>query len=164
MDDKQKVLQTVIPLAVLEALTPEAIEAIPPTYLLGENLVAVYRFPFRIGRESRLKRVEGELYRDIRPKRNNGVVPNNDLYLADPYLKINIGREHLQIEQHENVYMAVDRGSPTGTRLIHNENGNTETGSSFIIKDGDILCLGEDGSPFLYKFHILENVKFTVAD
>lgn len=162
MKDKQKVLKTVIPLAVLEALTPEAIEAVPDVYLLGENMVAIYRFPFRIGRESRLQRLDGELHRIVRPKPNS-VVPNNDLYLIDPYLKINIGREHLQIEKHENVYMAVDRGSGAGTQLIRDESGVAETGNSFILKDGDIICLGEDGSPFVYKFHTFDNVKFTIA-
>lgn len=161
MQDKQNVLETVIPLAVLEALTPEAIEAIPKVYLLGENMVAVYRFPFRIGRESRLQRVEGEIQRVVRPT-SNSVVPNNDLYLVDPFLKINIGREHLQIEKHQSVYMVVDRGSGGGTRLIRNDSGTTETGNSFILKDGDIICLGEDGSPFLYKFHTFDNVKFTI--
>lgn len=163
MHDKQKIVEAALPLAVLEALTPEAINAIPDVYLLGENMVAIFRFPFRVGRESRLTRMEGELHPIVRPTLN-GVVPNNDLYLIDPYLKINIGREHFQIERHQDVFMVVDRGSTTGTRLIRDDSGIEEAGSSFVLQDGDVICLGDEGSPFLYRFHSFDDVKFSIAN
>lgn len=163
MGEKKKVVETVMPTAALQAMTPEAIEAIPSVFLLGENLVALYHFPYRIGRESRVHRVDGKVRRAIRPK-PSATVPNNDLYLIDPFLNINIAREHLQIEKHEDVFMLQDRGSAMGTSLIRQADGKVEKGNSFILHDQDIISIGTEGTPFLFKFFTLDQVKIVLPD
>ena len=163
MEEKKRVIETVIPLAALQALTPEAIEAVPPVFLLGENVVALHQFPYRIGRESRLQRMDGEVQRVIRPK-PSATVPNNDLYLIDPFLSVNISREHLQIEKHEEVFMLQDRGSATGTSIIRKDSGKAEKGNSFILNDGDIISIGTEGSPYLFKFFSFSEIRVLFPD
>lgn len=161
MGEKRQVVETVMPRAALQAMTPEAIEAIPSVFLLGENLIALYQFPYRIGRESRVQRVDGKVQRALRPK-PSATVPNNDLYLIDPFLNINIAREHLQIEKHEEVFMLQDRGSVMGTSLIRETDGKIEKGDSFILQDQDIISIGTEGTPFLFKFFTFNGVRIVL--
>lgn len=62
--------------ALLVALTPEAKDA-----LGGRDHVEIDRLPFRIGRESRVGVVKGELR--FMERRKGAKPPNNDLYLYD---------------------------------------------------------------------------------
>jgi hypothetical protein len=65
--DKLKILAQFRPRAVLKALTPEAARAVPMGMLLGD-MVPVLRYPFRVGRESRVRVVEGQVQRIERQK------------------------------------------------------------------------------------------------
>ncbi|MCP3888280.1 MAG: hypothetical protein GY702_05325, partial [Desulfobulbaceae bacterium] len=103
MDSKQRIIDQVTTLAVLKPLTSEAKEAIPRGQLEGE-FVCIKKLPFKIGRESRVKRVKGKLERLERPKMG-GKEPNNNLYLVDQGRFLNISREHLQIERDENDFV-----------------------------------------------------------
>ena len=62
MDEKRKIAEIVKVRAVLKALTPEAIEAIPQPQRVND-MVIIRKFPFRIGRESRVRMVDGRIVR-----------------------------------------------------------------------------------------------------
>ncbi|MEA3643772.1 MAG: hypothetical protein VBE63_28155 [Lamprobacter sp.] len=57
------------------------------------NAVSILHFPYRIGRESRTKLINGRVGRIERPKFGNEA-PNNDLHLVDSGTRMNISREH----------------------------------------------------------------------
>lgn len=154
MDEKRKIFDQVMPRAVLRAMTTEAREAIPQSQRIGE-LVVIRTFPFRIGRESRVRRVDGKIERIERPKRGDRKA-NNDLYLVDKGRLLNISREHLQIEKKVDGYVLVDRGSACGTRIDGASIGETDPGGTGVLKDGDTFAIGIAGTPYLYSFIVLE--------
>ncbi|WP_462321321.1 hypothetical protein [Halochromatium sp.] len=90
--DKQQILDTLRPKSVLQPMTAEATDVVPESQLI-EGYVVIVRFPFRVGRESRVKLVNGRLGRTERPKFGNED-PNNDLYLIDRGSLLNISRGH----------------------------------------------------------------------
>lgn len=155
MEEKQKIVELVMPRAVLEAMTTEAMEAIPQSQRIAEYVV-IRSFPFRIGRESRMRRVDGKIERIERPKMAERE-PNNDLYLLDKGARLNISREHLQIEKTAEGYALVDRGSACGTKLDGQPLGGQDAGGRGVLKDGDIFVIGTVGSPYRYKFVVLES-------
>ena len=74
MDAKDLLLAQLVPKAALKALTPEAMEAVPH-FLLVEDTVVIREFPFKVGRESRVRKVDGRIERIERPKRDESVRP-----------------------------------------------------------------------------------------
>jgi len=145
MQKKHALIEAITPLALLKAITPEAKAAINNSYL-GPELIGIWSFPFRIGRESRAKMVDGKLVVCHRIGREN--VPNNDLYLIDNGKRLLISREHLTIEKRQDSYHVVDRESACGTAI-----GSTTVGDSGrTLQDGDLLQIGGKGSPFTYEF------------
>ena len=100
MESKQEILAKFRPKAVLKALTPEALRALPAGMAVGD-LLPVLRLPYRMGRESRVQKIEGEWHRVERPRRFGGTEhqPNNDVYLVDGGHLLQISREHLQLEE-----------------------------------------------------------------
>jgi hypothetical protein len=154
MDEKIRILETITPLAVLKAITPEAKKAVPQS-LLEEGIVSIRKFPFRVGRESRVKKINGRLERIERPRLNNGR-PSNDLYLIDDGHLLNISREHFQIDKNDNDYFLFDRGSACGTRIGRAIAGGQNSCGSLSLKDGDIITIGAKGSPYLFQFITLD--------
>jgi pSer/pThr/pTyr-binding forkhead associated (FHA) protein len=154
MDEKRKILDEVMPRAVLKAMTAAATEAIPQAQRVGE-LVVIRKFPFRIGRESRVRNSNGRIERIERPKLADRE-PNNDLYLIDSGKRLNISREHLQIEKHADVYLLVDRGSACGTKIEGEPVGGKDAGGTTVIRDGDTITIGTASSPYRYRFTVLE--------
>jgi pSer/pThr/pTyr-binding forkhead associated (FHA) protein len=153
MENKKKIFEQVMPKAVLRAITAEAAEAVPQTQRIGE-LVAIRSFPFRIGRESRIRRVDGRIERIERQKPElRG--PNNDLYLVDKGKLLNISREHLQIEKNGDGYKLVDRGSACGITIGGTSVGGADSGARISLRDGDIFGIGTTGTPYLYAFIVL---------
>ena len=139
-----------MPVAALEALTPDAALAVPQSQIIN-GLICIRRFPFRIGRESRVKNVNGRIERIERPKLDDRE-PNNDLYLIDHGQLLNISREHLLIEQSGNGYVLVDRGSACGTKINDNPVGGSDEGGSGLLQDGDIITIGTMESPYRYRY------------
>ena len=132
---------------VLVPVTPEARAAI-----LRERIV-LDGFPFRIGRESRAGFVDGAL-RSLE-RRSGGLPPNNDLYMLDRGTLLNVSREHFQIEKtKEGGYALVDRGSTCGTIVDGQTVGGQERGGTAPLKEGSLIRVGTQASPYLFKFLI----------
>ena len=148
--DKLRLLSEIVPKAMLQALTPEALEAIPAASRHGQ-LVAIHAFPFRVGRESRVVKVNGRLESIDRPKKDNSP-PTNDLYLVDRGHRLNISREHFEIRREEDGYCLVDRGSACGTLVSGTSVGGDDRGGAMALGDGDTIAVGIDGTPYVYRF------------
>lgn len=150
MDHKLEILTESIPKAILQALTPEALAAVPAHFLRGD-MIAVYAFPFRIGRESRVIKIDGRLERMERPKKDDSE-PSNDLYLIDRGYRLNISREHFEIVKNDGGYTLVDRGSACGTKIEGRNVGGDDKGGSAKLHDGDEIAVGAAGTPYSFRF------------
>ncbi|THB79711.1 MAG: FHA domain-containing protein [Desulfobulbaceae bacterium] len=155
MDDKKSILNKIIPVAVLKALTQEAEHAIPLTMSV-EGFVSIRQFPFRVGRESRVQTVKGKIERIERPKHESNE-PNNDLYLVDRGQLLNISREHFLIEKEGDRYLLSDRGSACGTKINDQSVGGNDAGGTHILRDGDEIVIGTKDSPYRFQFIDLQN-------
>lgn len=158
MDEKLTILENHLPKAMLKALTPEAVEATPAIDIDGD-LIVIYSFPFRVGRESRVAQINGRLEPIDRPKKDINSKPNNDLYLIDRGHLLNISREHFQIERREGEYYLVDRGSACGTKLHGTALGGDDKGGTIKITDGDVIGVGAKATPYLFKFISFDEYK-----
>jgi hypothetical protein len=126
-------------------MTPEAKRSIQ-----GDR-IKLHKFPFRIGRESRLDRVVNSIkYKERRKKVDP---PNNDLYLIDRGKLLNVSREHVQIEKKEDgTYEVVDRGSACGTIVADYVVGGHDKGGRYPLENGNIIIIGTPQSQFRFKF------------
>lgn len=149
MVDKKQITEMFRPLAVLEAMTPEAISAVSQGNII-DGFIPIRKFPFRIGRESRVRVVDGKIERIERPKLNQ-IEPNNDLYLVDRGVLLNISREHLQLERDGEHLILVDRGSASGTKVNMEPVGGDDRGGTMAVKDGDEITIGTKASPYRYR-------------
>ncbi len=150
MDDKQSIVEAITPLAVLKPLTPEAVNSVPQGQLTGEY-ICIRTSPFRIGRESRVKRIKGGMERIERPKLGTKA-PNNDLYLLDEGHFLNISREHLEIAREGEGFVLRDRNSACGTRLGEVHIGGEDAGGAHPLIDGDVIAVGAKATPYLFQF------------
>ncbi len=150
MNDKASILQLLKPKAVLKALTPEA-KACAPQHSIEHGLIRISQFPFSVGRESRVNERDGKLTRIERVKFTRHE-PSNNLYLIDASRPLNISREHFAIEQNSDGYLLIDRYSACGTAVGTNRIGGKDSGGKIKIEDGDIISVGGENSPYLFKF------------
>lgn len=150
MDAKDVMLAEIAPKAVLKALTPETMEAVPQALLVGDKVV-IREFPFKVGRESRVRKVDGKVERIERPKRDDRD-PTNDLYLVDRGHLLNISREHFQIEKNGDGYILVDRGSACGTKIDETRVGGADQEGRQVLRDGDVIAVGAKGTPYRFQF------------
>ena len=130
-------------LIFLKALTPEAHDA------LGGPERQLTRFPFRVGRESRLSERRCDL---VAERRRPDSVPNNDLYLNEPGNVVTVSREHCQIEQQGSSFVLVDRGSHCGTLVEGERVGGQRKGGAQPLHDNDVIIVGPSESQFTFKF------------
>lgn len=154
MEEKRIILEAVTPVAVLKAMTLEAKKSVPQLSLV-DDVVCIRKFPFRVGRESRIKKVNGRLERIERSKLDDRQ-PSNDLYLVDDGHLLNISREHFQIEKNGNEYVLFDRGSACGTRVGEITVGGGDSTGSLPLKDGDVISVGTKASPYVFQFITLD--------
>lgn len=150
MDDKRKILELLLPRAVLEPRNTTADRAVPDG-MIQSGYVPIRRFPFRVGRESRGETVDGRFFGRLRP-RTADPKPNNDLYLMDPGPGLQVSREHFQIEERDGGFVLVDRGSTLGTMVGDVRLGRGSGVTSAPIADGDIIRIGDSRSPYVYRF------------
>lgn len=149
MTEKQEIFKRIMPLAVLKAMTPEARLAVSQI-LIVDGIVPLHRFPFRVGREMRVKIIDGRVERIARLKAENEL-PNNDLYLVDDGVQFNIAKEHFQIEKDGDSFYVYDRDSDTGTLVGERQVGaGGETTAE--LKDGDLVTIGTRKSPYVFQF------------
>ncbi len=153
-ESKAAILAQFIPKAALKALTPVA-EAAVPQGMLVQGVVGIRGFPFRVGRESRGKVVDGVFHRVERPRRGSAA-PTNDLYLVDAGELLQISREHFSIERVATDFQVVDRGSVCGISVGGIRIGGNESGGTVPLRDGDEIQVGADGTPFRFTFIALE--------
>jgi len=130
--------------ASLKALTPEA------KVSLSGSILEISRFPFRVGRESRIGHTPD--YHNSR--RNPGSVLNNDLYLRETKPPLNVSREHFQIERRNAEFLLVDRGSACGTLVEGVTVGGDRAGGQQRLENGDVIVVGTSVSPHVFKFII----------
>jgi len=154
MEDKQAILKEISPLAVLKIMTIETENAINENCLASEYL-GIWKFPFRIDRESRTQTVNGKALESERQK-NSITAPNNDIYLIDHGEYLQISRQHFQIEKTESGYVLRDRGSACGTTINADTIGGEDTGGTCELHDGDIIKIGSKHSPYQFKFIVLK--------
>ncbi len=104
-----------------------------------------------MGRESRVGFVDGA-YRTLE-RRKGGGVPNNDLYVIDRGDKLNISREHFQIEREDDgSYWLVDRGSACGTAVDGAAVGGHDHAGRLPLKPGSTIRVGIATSPYQFEF------------
>jgi len=132
---------------LLKALTPEA-----KTALSGESL-KIARFPFRVGRESRI--AVGEGFSGSR--RQTSPIPNNDLYLVETGALLNVSREHFLIDAQGGNYVLVDRGSACGTLVEGELVGENRKGGSRQLSNNDVIIVGTSTSEYIFKFLVVGN-------
>ena len=155
MNDKVEILQLLVPKAVLKAITPGAKDCVPRGQL-EHGFIRINQFPFSVGRESRIKEINGKLTRVERIKFTDHE-PNNDLYLIDSERPMNISREHFTIAKDGNGYTLIDRFSACGTSVETNRIGGHDSGGQIKLEDGDIIAIGGEDTPYRFKFICLEN-------
>ena len=155
--DKNKIINELMPRAVLKCMTPKAKKAVPDN-MRHNDLVPIHHFPFKIGRESRIGITEGEF--EILERRKSSYTPSsNDLYLEDNSELLNISRQHLSIEESGSGFIVVDRGSACGTIVQGKSIGGKDKGGSCPLKDGGLIVIGIEGSPYKYQFIVLDTAE-----
>ncbi len=154
MKDKQSILRDISPIAVLKTITIETQNAINE-HCLGNEYIGIWKFPFRIGRESRIKTVNGKAVLSERQK-NSITSPNNDIYLIDHGEYLQISRQHFQIEKTESGYVLRDRGSACGTIINTDKVGGEDIGGTCELHDGDMIKVGSKHSPYQFQFILLK--------
>jgi pSer/pThr/pTyr-binding forkhead associated (FHA) protein len=132
----------------LKALTPEARSS------LGGPILKINRFPFRVGRESRVvpgARTHSET------RRQGDSTPNNDLYLHESGPLLCVSREHCLIDRQGGTFIIVDRGSHCGTLVEGELVGEKKVGGWKPLQDNDVIIVGPSESRYIYKFQIVES-------
>ena len=153
--DKKEIRKQFLPKAVLIAQTKEACAAIPIKNPY-DDMIPIWKFPFRIGRESRVEIDEhGHIVVKERFKHGVPSAPTNDIYLIDFGEKLQISRDHLQIEQEEGRYFVVDDGSKCGTGINDQRIGADSDMERVEIADGDTIVMGTSKSPYRFTFVLL---------
>jgi len=137
-------------IATLMAVTKEA-----RTALGGKGEVAITRFPFKVGRESRVAKGSPDtVLRELRL----GVAPQvNDVYLIEPPDAglLHISREHFSIELVGEEFFALDRGSACGTIVAGIRLGGNLQGGRTRLRHGDQIKVGTEESPYIFQFELM---------
>jgi len=152
-NEKKELLLSMVPKAVLKAVTQESKHSIIKREF-AQDIIPIYRYPFKIGREARVNYVDGEIILQERHKLS-GQEPNNDIYLLDNGQYLQISREHCSIVKQDDTFKLVDRGSACGSMVNQFTVGGDDSNGSISLKDGDIITLGSKESHYQFKFILL---------
>jgi hypothetical protein len=137
-----------VPSAVLIPLTDQA-----RATLGNRPNVRVSELPFNVGRESRIGRFEK--WKQEVERRLGGFAPLNHLYLIEPSAHpFHISREHFAIEQVDGQFVLIDRGSACGTGVGVVRIGSDRRERRSNLRDGDLIVIGADNSPFVFRFQV----------
>ena len=139
-------------MATLVAVTKEARHA-----LGGKGEVPIARFPFKVGRESRVAKAEPDtILRELRL----GIAPQvTDVYLIEPPDAglLYISREHFSIELLGGQFFVVDRGSACGTIVAGIRLGGNLQGGRTGLRHGEQIKVGTDDSPYIFQFEVISH-------
>lgn len=152
--EKKELLSKIIPKATLKALTESSRHTIIKR-VFREDIIPIFSYPFRIGREARVEYIEGEVVFQERHKLG-GHEPNNDAYLLDNGKYLQISREHCSIIKQGDKYLLQDRGSACGSMVNELYIGGDDHDGSTPLADGDIITLGSKESQYKYKFILFD--------
>lgn len=153
-NEKKELLASMVPKAILKAHTEESKHSIIKRNF-GQDIIPIYKYPFRIGREARVDYIDGNVVLQERHKLG-GHEPNNDVYLLDNGQFLQISREHCSIVNNGDMYMLQDRGSACGSMVNKFSVGGDDNNGSIPLKDGDIITLGSKESQYKFKFILLD--------
>ncbi len=157
-NEKKELLSSMIPKAVLKAMTSEAKHSIVKRSF-GQDIIPIYNYPFRIGRESRVEHVDNEIIVQGRHTLSD-YHPNNDAYLFDNGEFLQISKEHCTIIHNDtDEYMLQDIGSSCGSLINQIQLGGENKDDTYTLKDGDIITLGSKDSKYKFKFILLDTTE-----
>jgi len=157
-NEKKELLSSMIPKAVLKAMTSEAKHSIVKRSF-GQDIIPIYNYPFRIGRESRVEHVDNEIIVQGRHTLSD-YHPNNDAYLFDNGELLQISKEHCTIIHNDtDEYMLQDIGSSCGSLINQIQLGGDSKDDMYTLKDGDIITLGSKDSKYKFKFILLDTTE-----
>ncbi len=157
-NEKKELLSSMIPKAVLKAMTSEAKHSIVKRSF-GQDIIPIYNYPFRIGRESRVEHVDNEIIVQGRHTLSD-YHPNNDAYLFDNGEFLQISKEHCTIIHNDtDEYMLQDIGSSCGSLINQIQLGGDSKDDMYTLKDGDIITLGSKDSKYKFKFILLDTTE-----
>lgn len=135
-----------IAVARLVALTEEAEHA-----LGGARELLLTAFPVRFGRERRTFEPGAPVAEDIR----HGSAPQlNDVYLYElpDSTSLHISGAHFAIEQVDDRFFVVDRGSACGTIVAGERVGGKRAGGRGELHHGDEIVVGTSRSRYIFRF------------
>jgi hypothetical protein len=143
--------------AALVPSTPAARAALD-----GRNDVRIAKFPFNVGRESRLPNPPQTPTRELRL---GAAPPLNDLYLLEPPWAdlLHISREHFAIEREGDQFFVVDRGSVCGTIVAGKQIGGNRTGGRTELRNGDVIVVGTPSSQYAFRFEVATYLQSVVS-
>jgi len=147
---KKEILKSIVPRAVLFPMNEKA-----KTSIANEKLISISRFPYKIGRESRVSKNDRGFFVKLRLFDENST-PNNDIYLIDNDELLQISKEHLEITIKDNSFFVIDRGSMNGTTINNETIGGNRKITKKEIKDGDKIKIGSKESSYEFQFLLLE--------
>lgn len=142
---------------ILVPLTEEAKRA-----LENRDYVEIDHLPFRIGRESRAGFMDG---RHVSLERRKGdTSPGNDLFLDDCGSRLQVSREHLQIDATDHGDICIyDLGSSCGTHVDGHSIGGKDGSGLLILKNDSEIVIGTLTSPYRFTIKHLERFHSAVA-
>ena len=127
----------------------------------SEILIPV--LPFRVGRESRQLSAIASTYLSSEDRRETRERPNNHLYLVEMGELRFISREHFLIDRDpDGQYYVQDRGSTLGTIVGRKTIGGQGKKGKAYMRSGDLIIPGGDRSPFVFRFQLLTEQKFSL--
>jgi pSer/pThr/pTyr-binding forkhead associated (FHA) protein len=129
----------------LVPLTPEARTA------ASDGNIPVLALPFRMGRD--LRNGPHSPFRLFRKeRRRSGETGPNHVYLAEQSRPHRVSRQHILIDQEGGRFYVQDQRSACGTLVEGEELGGQREGGRRWLKHGDVIIVGGNHSPFVFKF------------
>ena len=160
-NEKKELLRSMIPKAILKAVTSEAKHAILKRSF-GQDIIPIYNYPFKIGREARVEYLDDKIIIQERHGRS-GHKPNNDAYLLDNGELLQISREHCSIICNDaSEYILQDRESSCGSLINKVQIGGDNHPKTSVLKDGDIITIGSEESKYKFKFILLDTTELSI--
>ena len=154
IDLKNKLINSFIPYAVLVPLTNDAKNSIIDIKKVN-NVICIFHFPFKVGRESRMSENDKGLFIKLRIL-GDFSKPNNDIYLFNSTRNLEISKEHFQIEIIDNNFFIKNRNSNLGTKINNEEIEKEKTNKLYPLKDGDKIKIGSYDSKYDFQFLVLK--------